>query len=307
MAKKDKDLMESGAKVKLGTSDKVIRGFGYIFLTLYSICCIVPFIIIVSTSFTSEAVIRAEGVQLLPKDITLTAYNMVTKSGGIWRSYMVTITLTLVGTLIGLAIISMTGYALQRKDFPFRNVISFFIYFTSLFQAGLAPYYLLMTQTYHLKDSYLAVLPPLMMSPWLIILMKNFVKAIPHEITESGKIDGAGDMRIFVSLILPMLKPALATIGLFLALGYWNEWYQSSLFLSSRVAVKPLQFTLYEIVNKTDMLKNSVAGQFINLADIPQESVKMANAVLATGPIVLLYPFIQKYFISGITVGAVKG
>lgn len=308
MAKKeDKDLMESGAKVKLGTSDKIIRGFGYVFLTLYSICCIVPFIIIVSTSFTSESVIRAEGVQFLPKDITLTAYNMVTKSGGIWWSYLVTILLTVVGTAIGLSIIAMTGYALQRKDFPFRNAISFFIYFTSLFQAGLAPYYLLMTQTYHLKDSYLAVLLPLLMSPWLIILMKNFVKSIPHEITESGKIDGAGDMRIFVSLILPMLKPALATIGLFLALGYWNEWYQSSLFLSSRVAVKPLQFTLYEIVNKTDALKNSVAGQFINLADIPQESVKMANAVLATGPIVLLYPFVQKYFISGITVGAVKG
>ena len=308
MAKKeDKDLMESGAKVKLGTSDKIIRGFGYVFLTLYSICCIIPFIIIVSTSFTSEAVIRAEGVQFLPKDITLTAYDMVTKSGGIWWSYLVTILLTVIGTGVGLSIIAMTGYALQRKDFPFRNGISFFIYFTSLFQAGLAPYYLLMTQTYHLKDNYLAVLLPLLMSPWLIILMKNFVKSIPHEITESGKIDGAGDMRIFVSLILPMLKPALATIGLFLALGYWNEWYQSSLFLSSRVAVKPLQFTLYEIVNKTDALKNSVAGQFINLADIPQESVKMANAVLATGPIVMLYPFVQKYFISGITVGAVKG
>lgn len=299
--------MESGAKVKLGTSDKIIRGFGYVFLTFYSVCCIIPFIIIVSTSFTSESVIRAEGVQFLPKDITLTAYDMVTKSGGIWWSYLVTILLTAVGTGVGLSIIAMTGYALQRKDFPFRNGISFFIYFTSLFQAGLAPYYLLMTQTYHLKDNYLAVLLPLLMSPWLIILMKNFVKSIPHEITESGKIDGAGDMRIFVSLILPMLKPALATIGLFLALGYWNEWYQSSLFLSSRVAVKPLQFTLYEIVNKTDALKNSVAGQFINLADIPQESVKMANAVLATGPIVLLYPFVQKYFISGITVGAVKG
>lgn len=308
MAKKeDKDLMESGAKVKLGTSDKIIRGFGYVFLTFYSVCCIIPFIIIVSTSFTSESVIRAEGVQFLPKDITLTAYDMVTKSGGIWWSYLVTILLTAVGTGVGLSIIAMTGYALQRKDFPFRNGISFFIYFTSLFQAGLAPYYLLMTQTYHLKDNYLAVLLPLLMSPWLIILMKNFVKSIPHEITESGKIDGAGDMRIFVSLILPMLKPALATIGLFLALGYWNEWYQSSLFLSSRVAVKPLQFTLYEIVNKTDALKNSVAGQFINLADIPQESVKMANAVLATGPIVLLYPFVQKYFISGITVGALKG
>ena len=299
--------MESGAKVRLGTSDKIIRGFGYTFITLYAVCCIIPFLIIVSSSFTSEAVIRAEGVQLLPKDITLEAYKMVTKSGGIWKSYALTIIMTIVGTGLGLSIISMTGYALQRKDFHFRNGISFYIYFTSLFSAGLAPYYLLMTQTYHLQDSYLAVLLPLMMSPWLIILMKNFVKAIPHEITESGKIDGAGDMRIFVSLILPMLKPALATIGLFLALGYWNEWYQSSLFLGSKVAVKPLQYTLYEVVNKIDALKNSVAGQFINISDIPQESVKMANAVLATGPIVLLYPFVQKYFISGITVGAVKG
>lgn len=299
--------MESGAKVRLGTSDKIIRGFGYTFITLYAVCCIIPFLIIVSSSFTSEAVIRAEGVQLFPKDITLEAYDMVTKNGGIWKSYVLTILMTLVGTTLGLSIISMTGYALQRKDFHFRNAISFYIYFTSLFSAGLAPYYLLMTQTYHLQDNYLAVLLPLMMSPWLIILMKNFVKAIPHEITESGKIDGAGDMKIFISLILPMLKPALATIGLFLALGYWNEWYQSSLFLGSKVAVKPLQFTLYEVVNKIDALKNSVAGQFINIADIPQESVKMANAVLATGPIVLLYPFVQKYFISGITVGAVKG
>lgn len=299
--------MESGAKVKIGTSDKIIRGFGYAFITLYAVCCIIPFLIIVSSSFTSEAVIRAEGVQLFPKDITLEAYKMVTKSGGIWKSYALTIIMTLVGTTLGLSIISMTGYALQRKDFHFRNAISFYIYFTSLFSAGLAPYYLLMTQTYHLQDSYLAVLLPLLMSPWLIILMKNFVKAIPHEITESGKIDGAGDMKIFVSLILPMLKPALATIGLFLALGYWNEWYQSSLFLGSKVEVKPLQFTLYEVVNKIDALKNSVAGQFVNIADIPQESVKMANAVLATGPIVLLYPFVQRYFISGITVGAVKG
>lgn len=307
MAKNDKDLMESGAKVKLGKSDMIIRGFGYVFITIYAICCIVPFIIIVSSSFTDEAVIRSEGVQFLPKAITLKAYEMVTKGGGIWKSYVLTIAITCIGTFIGLMIISMTGYALQRKDFPFRNAISFYIYFTSLFSAGLAPYYLLMSQTYHLQDSYLAVLLPLMMSPWLIILMKNFVKAIPHEITESGKIDGAGDMKIFTSLILPMLKPALATIGLFLALGYWNEWYQSSLFLSSRVEVKPLQYTLYEVVNKIDALRNSVAGQYVTLTDIPQESVKMANAVLATGPIILLYPFVQKYFISGITVGAVKG
>ncbi len=305
--KQDMDLMESGPTMKIGTSDKIIRGFGYAFVTFYAVCCIVPFLIIIGSSFSSETALRASGVQIIPSEFSLEAYKMVTKSGAIWKSYALTIIMTAVGTGVGLSIIAMTGYALQRKDFAFRNVISFFIYFTSLFQAGLAPYYLLMTQTYHLTDSYLAVLLPLLMSPWLIILMKNFVKAIPHEITESGKIDGAGDFNIFISLILPMLKPALATFGLFLALSYWNEWYQSSLFLSSKGEIKPLQYTLYEIVNKTDALKNSVAGQYVDLSDIPQETVKMANAVLATGPIVLLYPFVQKYFISGITVGAVKG
>lgn len=308
MAKvKDYDMISSSAKVKLGVSDIIIRTFGYIFVSVYALACIFPFLMILGSSFTSEDYIRRYGVTLIPKDFTLTAYSMVTKSGAIWKSYILTISLTLIGTLIGLSIISMTGYALQRKDFPFRNAISFYVYFTSLFSAGLAPYYLLMTQTYKLKDSYLAVLLPLLMSPWLIILMKNFVKSIPHEITESGKIDGAGDFMIFRALILPMLKPALATIGLFLALGYWNEWYQSSLFLSSRVDVKPLQYMLYETVNMLDSLRNTVAGQYVVVTDIPGETVKMSTAMLATGPIVLLYPFVQKYFISGITVGAVKG
>lgn len=304
---KSNEIEMTGVKVKLGVSDIIIRTFGYVLITLYALACIFPFLIIIGTSFTNESVIRAEGVQLVPKEFTLKAYEMVVRGGMIWRSYGLTITLTLCGTVVGLLIIAMTGYALQRKDFPLRNAISFYIYFTSLFSAGLAPYYLLMTQTYKLNDSYLAVFFPLLMSPWLIILMKNFVKAIPHEITESGKIDGAGDMVIFTRLILPMLKPALATIGLFLALGYWNEWYQSSLFLSSRVAVKPLQFQLYKVVNETQALKNTIAGQYITLTDIPTESLKMATAVMATGPIVFLYPFVQKYFIGGITVGAVKG
>ncbi len=307
MAKNNQQLEMTGVKVKLGASDIIIRTIGYILITFYALACIFPFLIIIGTSFTNESVIRAEGVKLIPKEFTTKSYEMVMRGGMIWRSYGLTITLTLCGTVVGLLIIAMTGYALQRKDFPIRNAISFYIYFTSLFSAGLAPYYLLMTQTYKLLDSYLAVLLPLMMSPWLIILMKNFIKQIPHEITESGKIDGAGDMTVFVYLILPMIKPALATIGLFLALGYWNEWYQSSLFLTSKVTVKPLQYTLYEIVNKLDALRNSVAGQYVTLTDIPEQSVKMANAVLATGPIVLLYPFVQKYFIGGITVGAVKG
>ncbi len=294
-------------KVKLGVSDIIVRGLGYVITSLYALACIFPFLVILGSSFSSESYLNLHGVQLIPGEFSTEAYHAVIKSGLIWKSYIVTILLTVVGTSIGLSIIAMTGYALQRKDFPFRNVISFYIYFTSLFSAGLAPYYLIMTQFYKLKDSYFAILLPLLMSPWLIILMKNFVKSIPHEITESGKIDGAGDMKIFTALILPMLKPALATIGLFLALGYWNEWYQSSLFLSSRVDVKPLQYMLYETVNKTEALKSTVAGQYVVITDIPSNTVKMATAMLATGPIVLLYPFVQKYFISGITVGAVKG
>lgn len=305
--KKDLDMMSSSAKVKLGASDIFIRTVGYILTTFYAICCIFPFLIILGSSFTSEAYLNQHGVQLIPGEFSVKAYKMVINGGAIWKAYGLTIAMTVIGTGIGLMIIAMTGYALQRRDYPFRNVISFFIYFTSLFSAGLAPYYLVMTQWYKLKDTYFAVLLPLMMSPWLIILMKNFVKSIPHEITESGKIDGAGDLKIFTALILPMLTPGLATIGLFLALGYWNEWYQSSLFLSSRIDVKPLQYMLYETVNKTDALKNSVAGQYVTLTDIPSNTVKMATAMLTTGPIVLLYPFVQKYFISGITVGAVKG
>ena len=308
MAKvKDLDMVSSSAKVKLGASDIIVRGVGYFVTSFYALACIFPFLVILGSSFTAESYLNIHGVQLIPGEFSTEAYRAVIKSGLIWRSYIVTIILTAVGTGIGLSVIAMTGYALQRKDFPFRNGISFYIYFTSLFSAGLAPYYLIMTQVYKLKDSYFAVLLPLLMSPWLVILMKNFVKSIPHEITESGKIDGAGDMKIFTALILPMLKPALATIGLFLALSYWNEWYQSSLFLSSRIDVKPLQYMLYETVNKTDALKNTVAGQYVVITDIPSNTVKMATAMLATGPIVLLYPFVQKYFISGITVGAVKG
>jgi len=303
---KENDMMDSAPKVKLGTSDYVIRTFGYIFISLFAIACVLPFLIILASSFELESNIVRYGVTLWPRHFTAQAYELVIKGGTIWKSYGLTIVLTVVGTFTGLLIISMTGYALQRKDFAFRNVISFFVYFTSLFSAGLAPYYMLMTQTYQLNGSYLAVLLPLLMSSYLIILMKNFVKSIPYEITESGKVDGAGDLKIFLSLILPMLKPALATVGLFLALGYWNEWYQSSLFLSQRT-VWPLQYSLYKIVNEASSLKNSVAAQYVDVSNLPTQSLKMATAMMTTGPIIFLYPFVQRYFIGGITVGSVKG
>lgn len=294
--------------VKLDSSDKVIRGVTYTIVTIFCIFCILPFWLIVASSFSSEAAIRLTGFTLWPTDVSTYSYELLFQAPEqMLGAYAVTIGMTVVGTLVGLFVVSMTGYALQRKDFPFRNVIMFYIYFTSLFSAGLVPFYLLMVQTLGLRDTYWAVLLPLMMSPWVIVLMKNFVKAIPHEITESGKIDGAGDFRIFYALILPSMKPALATIGLFLALGYWNEWYYSSLFLTKDMP-KPLQYHLYNVINKVASLKNSVAGSNIVLdTDLPSETLKMATAVVATGPIILLYPFVQKYFVAGLTVGSVKG
>ena len=294
--------------IRKDKSQIVISVVTYILVTLFCIMCILPFWMIISSSFATEDSIRRSGFTLWPTDFSTYSYELLFRSPDqMIGAYAVTIGLTLVGTLIGLFIVSMTGYALQRRDFPYRNGIMFYIYFTSLFSAGLVPFYLLITNLLNLRDSYFAILLPLLMSPWLIVLMKNFVKAIPHEITESGKIDGAGDFRIFYSLILPNMKPALATIGLFLALSYWNEWYFSSLFLTTKVEYRPLQYHLYNVINKVASLKNSIAGSNVVITDLPGETLKMATAVIATGPIILLYPFVQKYFVAGLTVGAVKG
>lgn len=294
-------------RIKLDPSTKLLKIISYVIVTLWSVICIFPFVLVISASLSTESIISKEGFGLLPKGFTLSSYEWVFRyPDQILGSYAVTIIMTVCGTVIGLFIIAMTGYALQRKDFPFRNAISFFIYFTTLFSAGMVPTYLWVSKL-GLRGSYMAVFPQLLMSPWLIVLMKNFAKSVPYEITESGKIDGAGDFRIFISLIFPMLKPALATVGLFLALGYWNEWYQSSLYLGSSVDYKPLQYYLYGIINQANALKSSVAGANVSITDLPTNTLKMATAVVATGPIVFLYPFVQKYFISGITVGAVKG
>jgi putative aldouronate transport system permease protein len=294
-------------KVRIGKDDLVLRGISYLTVTLFATFCVLPFIFIVSASLSSESAIMRDGFGLLPREFTWAAYEYILKAPRqIIGSYVVTITMTVAGTAIGLFIIAMTGYALQRKDFPYRNSIAFFIYFTTLFSAGLAPTFIWMSRYLHLRGSYLAVFLPLLMTPWLIILMKNFMRSVPYEIIESGKVDGAGDFRIFL-LVLPMMKPALATIGLFLALGYWNEWYLSSLYLGSTVEFKPLQYHLYNIINTANALRNSVAGSNVSITELPSNTLKMASAVVATGPIVLAYPFVQKYFVSGITVGAVKG
>lgn len=306
---KDINVHKSGSGRKVMDKTQLfIQTVGVFFTGILSILCILPFVLIISASFTEERSITLDGFSLIPRVWSLDAYDLIFQNPAqILGSYGVTIGMTVIGTIIGLFVISMTGYALQRPDFPLRNVISFYVYFTTLFSGGLIPFYMMITQTLKLKDNYLAVLLPLLMTPWLIILMKNFLKSIPHSITESATIDGAGDFYIFIKIILPTAKPALATVGLFLALQYWNEWYNSMLFLSSRVEYRPLQLFLYNTINQARYIRDSAAASNIPAIDIPMESMKMATAVVATGPIIFVYPFVQKYFIQGITVGAVKG
>jgi multiple sugar transport system permease protein/putative aldouronate transport system permease protein len=297
-----------GSAIRLERSDLILRIVSYLVVTLFALFCLLPFVMMISASFSTEAEIRRSGFGLFPKEFTLTAYQFIFNAPRqIIGSYIVTITMTVCGTAIGLFLIAMTGYALHRRDFPFRSHISFFIYFTTLFSAGLAPTFLWIARDLGLRGSYLAVFLQLLMTPWLIILMKNFMRTVPYEIIESGKVDGAGDFRIFAQLCLPIMKPALATVGLFLALGYWNEWYLSSIYLGSTVEFKPLQYLLYNVINTANALRNSMAGANVSITDLPSNTLKMASAVVATGPILLLYPFIQKYFVSGITIGAVKG
>lgn len=290
------------------TSGIVLKTISYAFVTAFSILCIVPFWMLIVASFTAENEIIRTGYSLWPNEISWRSYEILFLSPKkIIGAYVVTIILTAVGTLIGLLCTAMTGYALQRPDFVYRNKISLYIYFTTLFSGGVVPFYLLICTGFGWKDNYLSILVPTLLSSWNIILMKNFTKSIPHSITESALIDGANDFVIFVKIILPMSAPSLATVGLFIALGYWNEWYNAMLFLTEKTDYKPLQLFLYEIVNKAAALRNSAAQANVPPQDLPGESLKMATACVATGPIILVYPFIQRYFIKGITIGAVKG
>ena len=200
----------------------------------------------------------------------------------------------------------MAGYVLNRKDFKYRNFFSFFIYFTTLFSGGLIPTYILMVKYLHLKDSFLAMIFPAMISAWSIFLMRNFLKSIPDSLYESATLDGAGDFRIYWQIFMPLAVPSLATVGLFLALAYWNEWYNAMLYIQTAEKY-PLQYFLQKMVNQTNIQTLLKQGMFIKPSDLPTQSVKMATAVLTTGPIILLYPLIQRYFVSGLTIGAVKG
>lgn len=299
-------------KVKTGKDVIILNIIAYSFCGLIALVCLVPFIMIVSGSFSSESAIIKNGFSLLPQDFSLEAYRTVFKDPMVvFRAYATTIGLTIVGTVTGLLLQTMTAYVLSRKDFEWRNKFSFFFYFTTLFSGGLVPYYILMTQTLNLRDSYLALLLPLVFSVYNLLIMKSYIMGIPDSLIEAAKIDGCGEFRILFQIVLPLIKPALATVGLFIALAYWNDWYNAMLYIKDTTRY-PLQYFLYQQVNDIEaykkLLANNAAGSAaVSAISLPTQSLKMALTIVVTGPIVLAYPLVQKYFVQGITIGAVKG
>ena len=295
-------------KVKISKSMIVFQCIAYVLLALGAVVCVAPFLIILSGSLTDDAIIIKEGYSILPRGFTLAAYETIFKvPGEILQAYKMTIFYTVVGTVLGLLMITLTAYVISRKEFKYRNQVSFLIYFTTLFGGGMIPWYLMYANVLNLKGSTFPIWFPGLMSPFLIILMRTFIsESVPDAITDSAKLDGAGHVTIFFRIILPVLGPGLATVGLFLALGYWNDWYRSSMFSVSQDTWE-LQFYLYNLLNASSSMKQMAQSANIAMTDIPTQSMKLAMAVVVTGPVLLFYPFVQRYFVSGITVGAVKG
>ena len=279
-----------------------------VLLTLLSVICVLPFIVIISGSLTDNYTILKDGFSLFPRNITLEAYRTIFRSlEGIIQAYKMNFYYTIMGTALGLLVITLTAYVISRRDFKYRNSVSFLIYFTTIFGGGMIPWYMMYANVLNLRGSTLAIWFPALMSSFLVILMRTFITgSVPDAVVESAKIDGAGHWIIFWRIVLPVLGPGLATVGLFQALGYWNDWYRSSMFSTSSETWS-LQFYLYDMVNSTMAMRQMAQNVSLNTADLPTQTVKLSMAVVATGPVLLFYPFVQRYFVSGITIGAVKG
>lgn len=294
-------------KRRLSKDELSVNIVGYIVIGLFALICLAPFYLIIVASFTDEASLIRNGYPLIPTDFSVQSYLLCLKNPiAILKAYVTTAGVTVAGTFLAVLMATMTGYVLSRQDFPWRNHFSFFFFFTTLFSGGLVPWYMMCVRYLHFKNSYVSIVLPMMFSVWNMIIAKSFMSGIPSAITESAKMDGANDMTIYVKLILPLSKPLIATISLFAALAYWNDWYNCMLFITDENRFM-LQYYLQRVLGSAEAMRIVAEKSGMALPTVPLESMKMAMTVIATGPIVLLYPFVQRYFVKGLTIGAVKG
>jgi len=274
-------------------------------LLLISIACLLPFLVVVSASLSTENSLVNTGYTLLPQEFNTLAYQyLLVDSAQVLNSYLISLLVTGIGAPLSLLIMALVAYAMTRKHFQYRKAVAFYIFFTMLFSGGLVPSYILITQYLKLKDTVpVLILPALVVGGWVLIL-RTYFRDLPEELLDAARIDGAGEWRTFFQIVVPLSTPGLATVGLFSALMYWNDWFTPLLYIE-KAALFPIQYLLYTIVNNMDFL-DLLSQQAGMRVDPPRIPARMAMVVLAIGPILLAYPFVQRYFIRGIRVGSLK-
>lgn len=291
-------------------SKKTNVGFN-IFFAILAALAIIPFIFVLIISLTSEQSLLVNGYQFWPEEWSLEAYKYIFSSGSqITRAYGITIIVTVTGTLLGLAIMTTYAYALSRKSFIYRKFFTKLIFVPMLFSGGMVASYLVVTRFLGLKDNILALILPICVSSFNIIILRTFFKTtVPDAIVEAAKIDGASEWVTFLKVVLPISIPGIATIGLFLTLGFWNDWFNAMLYIDDNALI-PLQYLLVRLETSMEFLANnssSMGAAAVEAASkMPKETAKMAIVVITTLPILFAYPFFQKYFVGGLTIGAVK-
>jgi len=284
--------------------------FNFIFV-IYSLICICPVLLVFMISITDEASLYENGFSFFPKKLSSLAYRYILSDiGQIIKSYGISIFITVVGTFLSLLIIALFAYPLSRKNFKYRNFFSFLVFFTMLFNGGLIPSFMVYSKLLGWTNSLAVLIFPGLMAPMNVIIMKTFLStSIPDSILESAKIDGAGELRIFFSIVLKLSTPALATIGLFTTMHYWNDWFTALMYITND-NLMPLQFLLYRVQSNLEyliQLSSETGLGTLTMAQLPSESARMALCIVSIGPIIFSYPFLQKYIVKGLTIGAVKG
>ncbi len=274
-------------------------------MILFCLITFVPFILAIIVSISNEDSIIKNGFSFFPEKITLDAYKLALHDNMILSSYKVTITVTTLGTIAAVVLCAMLGYAMSVKKVKYRNAISFFMFIPMVFNAGLLPWYLICTRVLHIQNSIQALILPMLINPFNVFLLRNYFRTIPDSLAESAEIDGATPFVTFFKIILPLAKPILATVTLFIALAYWNDFTMALWFINKKI-LYPLQYILYKILSLISFINS---GQISSIGSLvkPKESLQMAIFIITIGPIILLYPFVQKYFVKGIMIGSVKG
>ncbi len=275
--------------------------------------CILPLVLVVSVSFTDETTVLAHGFSFWPEKFSLKAYNILfIDYEQIIHSYGISILVTSVGTIISLVITSLFAYPLSRTDLKYRGFFAFLVFFTLLFNGGLVPWFLVYVKMLGLSDHIWALIMPLLVTPFYVIIMRTFfTTTIPTELIDSAKIDGAGEWYTFARIVIPLSLPVLATISLFNTLNYWNDWFLSLLYINDNTNVS-LQYLMYKTLNNIQYITSNSAvmngiSQGGGHLDLPTKTLQMSMAVVGIGPIVFAYPFFQRFFVKGLTLGSVKG